>query len=389
MEKKLCVLYAVLPFCFFILLSCTKRNVNDDLNPGRIDSIPMEDDGSAIVMTNQAMNNLYNERAWQGIPSVEIVGPNHLLMTWYSGGKGEGSGNYVTVAESMDNARTWKKNALIIAPPGKEYRVFDPAIWKDAKGKVHLYWAQSKGMWDGKGGVWTSVLTFKTDTIIASKPIRQMAGVMLNKPTNISQTTFLMPVSYWRFHPSPEASSGAMVFQATYNTSSTGYAVSTAHPVKIPLDNSIRMFDEHDIVVIGVNKLLCLLRTTKGIYYSQSNDNGLTWTKGQPFTAVGPTIASRFHIAKLKSGNILLVLNASGTIRNNLKAFLSTDNAKTWTRSLLLDPRDNVSYPDAAFDNNGNIFVSYDRNRSTDKEINLAVFKESDFFTREPGQRLC
>ena len=49
--------------------------------------------------------------------------------------------------------------------------------------------------------------------------------------------------------------------------------------------------------------------------------------------------------------------------RNNLTAFISEDDGETWPYSLLLDRRNNVSYPDVKEDENGNIYVIYDRER--------------------------
>jgi hypothetical protein len=44
----------------------------------------------------------------------------------------------------------------------------------------------------------------------------------------------------------------------------------------------------------------------------------------------------------------------------------------------MLDPRRGISYPDGCQAPDGTIYISYDRNRSTDGEILLARFRESD-----------
>jgi hypothetical protein len=67
-----------------------------------------------------------------------------------------------------------------------------------------------------------------------------------------------------------------------------------------------------------------------------------------------------------------------GEGRSNLTAFLSLDDGRTWTASLLLDERHPVSYPDIAQAPNGDIYVHYDRNRYHAAEILFARFRQED-----------
>ena len=64
--------------------------------------------------------------------------------------------------------------------------------------------------------------------------------------------------------------------------------------------------------------------------------------------------------------------------RSKLKAFLSEDDGRTWKGGLMLDERKGISYPDGFQAPVGTIYISYDRNRSTDGEILLARFSEED-----------
>jgi len=67
----------------------------------------------------------------------------------------------------------------------------------------------------------------------------------------------------------------------------------------------------------------------------------------------------------------------SGHGRNNLKAMLS-DDGKTWKGFLMIDERENVSYPDVTEDDKGNIYIIYDRERYTEREILMAKITEYD-----------
>jgi len=96
---------------------------------------------------------------------------------------------------------------------------------------------------------------------------------------------------------------------------------------------------------------------------------------------------ARFHVRRLASGKILLIKHGA-TIethegRSQLTAWLSEDEGKTWQGGLMLDERKGISYPDGFQAEDGTIYISYDRNRSTDGEILLARFTEEDILAKE------
>lgn len=66
------------------------------------------------------------------------------------------------------------------------------------------------------------------------------------------------------------------------------------------------------------------------------------------------------------------------TDRSRMTAYLSDDDGQTWYGGLVLDERNEVSYPDATQADDGTIFVIYDRSRYKEKEILLARFSEED-----------
>jgi hypothetical protein len=61
-----------------------------------------------------------------------------------------------------------------------------------------------------------------------------------------------------------------------------------------------------------------------------------------------------------------------------LTAYLSDDDGRSWTGGLLLDERATVSYPDGTQGADGTIFIVYDRDRRTAREILLSSFNEQD-----------
>ena len=74
----------------------------------------------------------------------------------------------------------------------------------------------------------------------------------------------------------------------------------------------------------------------------------------------------------------MLMVFHDGTSRARLTAFLSLDGGETWKYKLLLDERGGVSYPDTIITSDGTIYVIYDRNRTTDREIYITAFTVED-----------
>jgi hypothetical protein len=66
------------------------------------------------------------------------------------------------------------------------------------------------------------------------------------------------------------------------------------------------------------------------------------------------------------------------TRRTGITASLSSDEGRTWRGKLVLDPRDNVSYPDAAQASDGTIYAVHDRERYGAAEILLSIFTKKD-----------
>jgi hypothetical protein len=117
-----------------------------------------------------------------------------------------------------------------------------------------------------------------------------------------------------------------------------------------------------------------LIRTNYGVAKSLSFDGGLTWSDAVDSGINGPH--SRFFIRRLNDGNMILVNHYNFTGRNNLTAMISDDEGETWQGFLMIDERDNVSYPDAVQVKDGSIYIIYDRCRGTKAKSLSDVLKE-------------
>ena len=126
-----------------------------------------------------------------------------------------------------------------------------------------------------------------------------------------------------------------------------------------------------------------LVRTKYGIGETYSSDKGRTWEPGYPSSLVNAD--SRFHIRRLKSNRLLLIHHlppnykkAINIDRSYLTASLSEDDGHTWPYNLVLHEESEVSYPDVTEDKDENIYIVYDYDRYTKKEILYAKIREQD-----------
>ncbi|MEY4686487.1 MAG: hypothetical protein RIR76_510 [Verrucomicrobiota bacterium] len=338
-------------------------------------------------------------RPFQGIPGMARSPGGRLWATWYAGGTDEGPDNYVALATSTDDGRTWSEIQAVIDPPG-DVRAYDPTLWIDPQGRLWWFYAQSFRWWDGRAGVW-AVTTDEPDKASPrwSAPRRLADGIMMNKPTVLRNGDWLLPISIWtqepakdpkhaRYVPAPNRKwDAARVGAHVYRSADRGATFSQVGSVRIPGP----LFDEHMIVERRDGSLWLLARNRTGIAESTSTDGGRTWSEAKPSPI--PHVSSRFFISRLQSGKLLLVkhnprMDTSWLVgtsvpnvwqqRSHLTAYLSDDDGRSWHGGLVLDERVAVSYPDAQQAADGRIFLIYDFNRKTDKEVLLAVFSEAD-----------
>ncbi len=329
---------------------------------------------------------LTKNRIWQGIPGIERTNKGRLYVTWYAGGVTEEPGNVLIVEKSDDDGKTWTDGFIVVQHDDPEVRCFDEVLWMDPKDRLWILWAQSEGKFDGRGGVW-GVYTENPDDEqpLFTEPRRIGNGIMMDKPTAASDGTWYFPCSLWKKsihdydqdHADLDAQRKANVYATTDGGETFEYRGGA--------DGERRSFDEHMVVELNDGRLWMITRTEYGLGQAFSEDKGYTWTDILPSGHSGPN--SRPYLRRLKSGRILLINHVNPTyqtsprswnVRNNLMAMLSEDEGRSWRGGLMLDARNEVSYPDGTEDENGNIYIIYDWQRYKAREILMAVFTEED-----------
>lgn len=354
---------------------------------------------------------------FQGVPGVAVAPNGRLWAAWYAGGFDEGPDNFILIATSTDSGNSWSQPIFTIDPPGK-VRAFDPVPWIDPSGVMWVFYAQSFGFWDGRGGVFAVSTSNPNDAEpLWGSPFRLASGIMLNKPITVSAGTWLYPVSHWIAKPVSDEEHGAFVprSQQAYEDSPKGAYVYESSDQ----GNSCRRlggllmpnseFDEHHVLERRDGSIWMLARTAggnhgRGIAQAFSYDGGLTWTGGEESTI--PHVRSRFFVRRLKSGRMLMVKHnpkmdtawldqsnckKSWKNRSDLTAYLSDDDGHSWYGGLLLDARVGVSYPDGDQASDERIYIVYDYNRYSDRVIYMARITEADISEAQivaPGSKL-
>ncbi len=321
-----------------------------------------------------------NHRFWQGIPGLEKTKGGRLFACFYSGNHCEDRDNCCLLVKSDDDGKTWSE-PIAAAYRSKLFRCYDPCLWIDPLGRLWFIWALAPNR-----AVYAAVCDEPDAKELVFSPERIIGhDVCMNKPTVLSNGKWLFPITVWdrelrfpRIQDSESNEVGAFVYESADNGKTF---TKLGHP-----ENDAHSYDEHMTVELKDGRVMMLIRTRRGIQKAFSNDGGRTWTRAIDFDLPAPD--SRFFIRRLRSGNLLLVSHYEFTGRNNLTAFLSEDDGQSWPYRLLLDERDMVSYPDGTEDENGYLYIAYDRergdrasyeeSRKNAREILFAKFTEND-----------
>ena len=314
-----------------------------------------------ITDPKQLQKYYSGHRVWQGIPGIARTKGGRTFISFYSGNVKETYGNFAVLLKSNTDTNFGEPIAAVEKPG--EFRIFDPVLWIDPLDRLWFIW----NVMPGEQVMAAICQDPDAEVLQWSEPQQIGRGIMMNKPVVLSTGEWMFPIAIWKLDIYPEFRKNGLLPEDVagsyvYKTSDCGRTFQRLGMA----DNKKRSFDEHMVYEQNNGVLKMLVRTTYGIGAAYSYDRGKNWSKGENSGLGGP--CSRFFISRLRSGRLLLINHHNFKGRNNLTAFLSDDDGKTFPHKLLLDARKQVSYPDAMECDDGFIYITYDRERGCFKQ---------------------
>jgi hypothetical protein len=337
-----------------------------------------------VVNTSPLPDYGYDRLDYGMTIGIERTPGGRLWACWVAGGDSPDA--FFVLATSDDDGESWSDPRVVLDSHadglGAKRSILVGNLWTDPKGRLWIIFDQSMDMFDGRAGVWATVSENPdADEPTWSEPRRIWHGVTLNKPTVLSSGEWMLPISL-------DQRPGFREFRGCFRDldplRGANVFVSTDEGATWKR-RGVRTFPkpdwhEHMIVEKKDGSLWMLARTGNGIMESTSTDGGASWT--EPLASAIQHPVARFHVRRLQSGRLLLVKHGDRIDahegRVQLSAWLSDDDGESWRGGLVLDERKGVSYPDGFQGPDGTIYISWDRNRSTDGEILMARFTEED-----------
>lgn len=142
---------------------------------------------------------------------------------------------------------------------------------------------------------------------------------MMNKPTILSDGTWLLCCSIWCDELSPLNDLPEERFSNVYASTDNSLIFTRIGYTDYP----DRSTDEHMIVKLRNKSLWMLIRGKHGIGQGFSDDGGYTW-RNIGFSGIENS-CSRFHIHRLKSGRLILINHKNTTGRKRIMSLSAED----------------------------------------------------------------
>ena len=327
-----------------------------------------------IAITEEELKFYREEnRAWQGVPSIARTRGGRLFVSFFSGGIYEPDPrNCALFIYSDDNGESWSDPFLVIkSQPDKCLRRGDPSLWIAPNGALWIFWnvapyrpGLSLPTYEQKidmendseyHAMESQDLTYAAicedpdaDELVFGEPRMLFSGIKINKPYVTDSGRWLFPAML----PSERA------YYEFFYSDDQG---KTLHAVRRYGRAPGRAYDEPNFYRMPDGAIGVIVRTTPPMYKRMvSTDDGLTWSEPEDFLEAA---SQRPCTATLRDGNILLIPSIHKKSRNGLRLMRSFDGID-FSEVMVIDDRERVSYPEVIEDEEGTLYIVYDRERN-------------------------
>lgn len=316
-------------------------------------------------------------RAWQGCPTIARTKGGRLFAGWYTGGMFEPCiNNYNVLVQSDDNGETWSAPIMAVYSNFEnKHRNIDIQLWVDNKNRLWVMWTHSPYYANSKPATIKVPFAFDyhkeftavealicndpdADELVWETPRVICGGFLRSKPIVRYNGDYVFPAYDW-------ITSDKYVLRVSKDNGETFKNLFAASK---PQNN---VFDETMAYEIG-ERLCILARTNLGYYLeSHSDDDGASWSAPSEYDKAPST---RLYIGRISTGQLVYVRSISNTERQGMKVCLSENDGATWPYELILDTRDNLSYPDLCEGEDGTLYIVYDRERDNRYHLNRTTW---------------
>jgi predicted neuraminidase len=310
--------------------------------------------------------------------SIERFDNGDLYVVYYTGEGEYANATSLYASRRKAGGAAWSAPKLVARDPFRS--VGNGAAWQAPDGRVWLFyvirfgadWPTSRSaakVSDDRGETWSdsSLITLEQGMMVRGRPIA------------LSDGRYLLPAYFEKGEREfTTAETRSVFFEWAPQTK------------EWRLSGEIRSAKgnlQPAIAETAPGRLVAFCRRAGGygpvsdgyLIYSESRDNGRTWSPGVNSELKNPN--SAVDLLKLRSGNLLLVFNDSMSDRTPLVAALSSDGGRTWPHRLTVaGGRGSFAYPSAVEAPGGVIHLVFTSDERT--VVRYATFTEADLLKR-------
>lgn len=327
---------------------------------------------NAIISPDERYDE--NNRAWQGAPSVARTRGGRLFVSFMSGGIYEPDPrNNSMLVYSDDNGETWSEPILVLESlKDQRLRVSDLELWVSPTGELWMFWSEyayPAGLElptyeqqidmenDSEYHIWEDrVKTLccvcndpDADELVFGKVRLMFNAVMRNKPFVANNGRWLFPTHITSSRP---------YFQFYYSDDEG----KTVQPCERCMGRDLRRaYDEPNFYRLPNGVIAVVVRTTPHIYKRMfSYDNGITWSTPEDFYEAA---SQRPCVHTDKDGGVFFIPSIAKKARNGMKLMYSL-NGMEFSELFTIDDRERISYAEIDRDEEGTLYIVYDRERN-------------------------